>query len=207
MSGRQAAAKLGHLDPRTTIFLLCDVQEKFRLVMRNFSPMITNTQKLLDAGRILNVDLIASEQYPEKLGQIVPELNITHAIGIYPKLTFSMATDNDSLNRGLLLDAIKQRQHIRSIVLFGLEAHVCVEQTAMDLLGLNYVVHVVADCTISRNEDDRRLAFERLRQIGCFINTSESVIFKLMKSKEHNSFNDVRKLVAQPSADTGLAKL
>lgn len=201
------SARLGFLDPKTTLFLLCDIQEKFRAVMKNFGPMLQNTQKLLQAGRYLNVDLIASEQYPEKLGRIVPELNIAHALGVYPKLTFSMAAQNDSLNDGNLLQAIRQRSNIQSIVLFGLEAHVCVEQTAMDLVHLNYTVHVVADCTISRSEEDRRLAFERLRQIGCIINTSESVIFKLMKCKEHPAFNDVRKLVTIPSSDTGLAKL
>lgn len=207
MAGRQATAALGYLDPKTTLFLLCDVQEKFRLVMRNFSPMLRNAQKLLEAGRILNVDLIASEQYPEKLGRTVTELSIGHAVGVFPKLTFSMAAEVDSLNNGRLLDAIKKRSSVKSIVLFGLEAHVCVEQTAMDLVAMDYVVHVVADCTISRNEEDRRLAFERLKQIGCFLNTSESVIFKLMKSKEHAAFNDVRKLVTLTSADTSLAKL
>lgn len=175
--------------------------------MRNFSPMLRNARKLLLAGRLLQIDLIASEQYPEKLGHTVSELNTTHAIGIFPKLTFSMVAENDALNGGQLLKAIRQREHIRSIVLFGLETHVCVEQTAMDLLAYDYDVHIVADCTISRTEEDRRMAFERLRQIGCFVTTSESVIFKLMRTKEHPAFNEIRKLVAEASAETGLAKM
>lgn len=83
----------------------------------------------------------------------------------------------------------------------------CIEQTAIDLRAQDFDVHVVADCSLSRNHDDRRLAFERLRQIGCFVTTSENVIFKLLRSKDNPAFNEVRKLVTQPSADTGLAKL
>jgi len=205
--------RFGYLDPKTTLFLLCDVQDKHRAALSNFEPMLLNTQKLLNAGRILNVDLIAAEQHPDMLCRISSklktssELNIVHAVGVYPKLAFSMAAQHDELNGGGLLLAIRQRINIQSIVLFGLEAHICVEQTAMDLLNLDYEVHVVADCTISRSEEDRRLAFERLRQIGCFVNTSESVIFKLLKSKDNPAFAEVRALVAEISSDTGLAKL
>lgn len=94
---------------------------------------------------------------------------------------------------------------LESIVLFGLETHICVEQTAMDFRNLGYEVHVVADCSMSRSMEDRVLAFERLKQIGCFVTTSESVIFKLMKDKNHGKFNDLRKLIATVSFDTELS--
>lgn len=68
-------------------------------------------------------------------------------------------------------------------------------------------VHVVADCCSSRSEEDRLLALKRLQQIGCFVTTSESVIFKLMRDKNHPKFDEVRKLVTGTSVDTGLAKL
>lgn len=77
----------------------------------------------------------------------------------------------------------------------------------MDLRELNVDVHIVADCSLSRSPDDRRFAFDRMRQIGCFLTTSENVIFKLLRTKDNPCFNDVRKLVTQSSADTGLAKL
>lgn len=75
----------------------------------------------------------------------------------------------------------------------------------MDLRSLGYDVHVVADCSMARSLEDRHLAFERMRQIGCFVTTSESVIFKLMKDKNHESFNTVRKFVMNTSVETGLA--
>lgn len=77
----------------------------------------------------------------------------------------------------------------------------------MDLRDLNIDVHVVADCSLSRSADDRRFAFDRLQQIGCFLTTSENVIFKLLRSKDNPCFNEVRKLVTKSSVDTGLSKL
>lgn len=77
----------------------------------------------------------------------------------------------------------------------------------MDLRALGIDVHVVADCSVSRSPEDRHFALERLRQIGCFVTTSENVIFKLLRTKENPCFNVVRKLITEISVDTGLAKL
>lgn len=102
-------------------------------------------------------------------------------------------------------EEIKKLPNIDSIVLFGIESHICVEQTALELLATDkYAVHIVADCVLSRSHEDRMLALERLRSCGCIITTSENVMFKLMKDKEHPKFNDVRKLVTEPSCPTGL---
>lgn len=68
-------------------------------------------------------------------------------------------------------------------------------------------VHVVADCSMSRSDEDRHLAFQRMQQIGCFLTTSENVIFKLLKGKDHPKFKEIQKLVGKISEDTGLAKL
>lgn len=78
------------------------------------------------------------------------------------------------------------------------------EQTALDLVKLGYSVHVAADCSMSRSQEDRMLAMERLRDIGCFISTSENIIFKLIRDKNNPIFDKVRKLVIQKSEETGL---
>lgn len=77
----------------------------------------------------------------------------------------------------------------------------------MDMKLDGYEVHIPADCAMSRSQDDRMCALQRLREIGCHVTTSESIIFKLMKDKNHAKFNDVRKLVTHPTEDTGLSKL
>jgi nicotinamidase-related amidase len=138
-----------------------------------------------------------TEQNPAKLGKTIKELDISNA-SVFEKTKFSMCIE----------EADKYLQNfpqINSIVLFGLEAHICVEQTTLDLLASEeYTVHVVADCTLSRSQEDRLLAFERMKNAGAIITTSENVIFKLMKDKNHPKFNEVRKLVTDPSSPTGL---
>lgn len=80
----------------------------------------------------------------------------------------------------------------------------CVEQTAFELINKEINVWLVADCCASRLEQDRNLALERLRSIGCNITTSESVIFNLMQDKNHESFKEIAKLVKKVSADVKL---
>lgn len=75
----------------------------------------------------------------------------------------------------------------------------------MDLVKLGYNVHIAADCAMSRSLEDRKLALQRLKEMGCTVSTSENIIFKLMKDKNHPAFNEVRKLVMEMSVDTKLA--
>lgn len=157
----------------------------------------------LQAGKILDIPLIVTEHYPEKLGRIVKEVDISHAKAVFSKTLFSMITPEV---QSKILE-LSQQKPIESVVLFGLEAHICLEQSALDLLAQGYNVHVVANCSVSRSQEDRVLGFQRLRQIGCFITTSENVIFKLLRDKNHPKFNEVRKLVNEVAADTELAKL
>ncbi|XP_053698355.1 isochorismatase domain-containing protein 1 [Sabethes cyaneus] len=194
--------KLGFLEAKKTLFLLCDLQEMFRPGMKIFDPVVKNANKLVQAGKLLDIPLIVTEHYPEKLGHIVKELDISHAKGVFPKTLFSMMIPEVQTKMTELFGA-----DLETVVLFGLESHICLEQTAMDLLKSGLTVHVAADCSVSRTQEDRKLALERLQQIGCFVTTSENVIFKLMKDKKHPAFDKVRHLVREPSADTGLSKL
>lgn len=171
--------------------------------MPMFDKMVNNSKKLVLASKYLDVPLIVSEHYPEKLGPIVPDLDVSHAAFKYPKTLFSMATPE-------MRAAIKKLfpdSSLESVVLFGVESHICLEQSAMDMKSDGYEVHIAADCAQSRSQDDRFCALQRLREIGCHITTSESILFKLMKDKNHPKFNDVRKLVTHPVEETGLSKL
>lgn len=134
-----------------------------------------------------------TEQNPEKLGKTLPEFDLQHAAGIFPKTKFSMAIPE-------VMNYLKSSNEIDSVVLMGLESHICVEQTAMDILSMEkYAVHIVADCVLSRTEHDREFALKRLDKMGCHVTTSENCIFKLIRDKNHPKFNDIRKLVAEPS--------
>lgn len=194
--------KYGFLPAKRTVFFLCDLQEKFRSVVLYFDEIVQTATKLLQASKLLDLPLIVTEQYAKGLGNTVSELDISHAKGVYNKTKFSMlipdvAKQLDSLCEG----------NVQCVVLFGIETHVCVEQTAAELCALGIQVHVVADACTSRSQEDRLLALSRLQQMGCFVTTSESVLFKLLGDKEHPKFADIRQLVQKPSPSTGLAKM
>ncbi|KAK7788883.1 hypothetical protein R5R35_013449 [Gryllus longicercus] len=194
--------KYGLLPQKGTAFFLCDLQEKFRPAMLHFDQIVEVSNKLVQTSRILGVPLVVTEQNPNGLGRTVSELDVKHAVGVYPKTRFSMLTPEVSS----LIDALCGG-HLQCVVLFGVEAHVCVEQTAAELTARGLQVHVVADACTSRSQEDRLLAFQRLKQIGCFITTSETVIFKLLGDKEHPHFADIRPLIKTTSPNTGLATL
>uniref|UniRef100_A0A1I8P2X6 Isochorismatase domain-containing protein 1 n=1 Tax=Stomoxys calcitrans TaxID=35570 RepID=A0A1I8P2X6_STOCA len=197
-----SARRLTHLNPQKTLFLLCDVQEKFRPAMPLFDKLLENAKRLTTAGKILNVPLLVTEQNPEKLGKTVQELDISHAKANVGKTRFSMMVPEIEKQMQSLFDGGKPTD----VVLYGIESHVCVEQTAIDLLERNINVFLVADCVASRVNQDRDLAIERLRSAGCVITTSESVIYNLLRDKNHPKFNDLRKLLLAKSADMQLTK-
>ncbi|KAH8234382.1 hypothetical protein KR038_008764 [Drosophila bunnanda] len=195
------ALRRNHLDPKKTLFLLCDIQEKFRLGMPLFDNMVKNADKLTKAGKALDVPLIVTEHYPKGLGQTVAQLDVSHAKLVSDKTLFSMFTPEV---KAVIKDIFNDKP--KDVVLYGLETHICMEQTAIDLLEENINVYIVADCCSSRLNQDRDLALDRLRQAGCVITTSESVIFDLVRDAKNVKFDAIRKLVSQPSLDMELKR-
>lgn len=194
--------KYGFLPAKRTVFFLCDLQEKFRSVVLYFDEIVQTAGKLLQASKLLDIPLVVTEQYAKGLGNTVSELDIAHAKGVYNKTKFSMLIPDVTKHLDSLCEG-----NVQCVVLFGIETHVCVEQTAAELCALGIQVHVVADACTSRSQEDRMLALSRLQQMGCFVTTSESVLFKLLGDKEHPKFADIRQLVQKPSPLTGLAKI
>ncbi|KAI8486883.1 Isochorismatase domain-containing protein 1 [Branchiostoma belcheri] len=101
-------------------------------------------------------------------------------------------------------EVLKSMPVVRSVVLFGIEAHVCVQQTALDLLARGVEVHVIADATSSRSQMDRVYAFDRLRQAGAVITTSESTLLQLVADKNHPKFKEIQGLIKVSAPDSGL---
>ncbi|XP_046398379.1 isochorismatase domain-containing protein 1-like [Ischnura elegans] len=198
-SSATAAVNNGAINGKNTAFFLCDVQEKFRPAMLYFKEIVEVSSKLVQASRILSVPLIVTEQNPDGLGKTVQELNIGHAHKVFSKTKFSMITPEVLKEMRFLCSGA-----LECVVLFGLEAHVCIEQTAIELRSQGIQVHIVADATTSRSQEDRLLAFERMRQSGCFISTCESVLFKLLGDKNHPKFHEMRPFFKTTSPNTGL---
>lgn len=183
-----------------SVLLICDVQERFAKAMFEFDKIVKNSSKLIKALKILDVPMIVSEQNPKALGKTIPEFDISAAKGPFAKTQFSMCTPEIREE----LSKICCGQKPNSIILIGLETHVCVENTAIDLRQSGYEVHTVADCCASRTQEDRLLALQRMRDIGCHITTSENVIFKLLRDANHKKFKEIQALIKTPTEPTGL---
>ncbi|CAL1680738.1 unnamed protein product [Lasius platythorax] len=196
------AAKAVIKQGKTALFI-CDVQEKFAKAIYEFDKIVQNSTKLINALKLLNVPMLVSEQNPNSLGKTIPEFDISGAKGPFAKTQFSMCTPEISKE----LETICSGEKPDSIILIGIETHVCVENTAIDLRQSGYEVHTVADCCSSRTQEDRLLALERMRDIGCHITTSENVLFKVLRDANHEQFKNVLALIKTPTLYTGLVSI
>lgn len=188
--------KLGALEAKKTAFLLCDIQETFRPHVKHFGEVVKVANKMVTAAKHFQIPVYISEQYPKGLGHTTKDIKTDDAALVYEKTSFSMYTPE--LKEKLAKDV----PGLSSVVLFGIEAHVCIEQTVIDLLKEDIVVHLLADGVSSRSLMDRGLALQRMRALGCFVTTSESVLFKLLKDKNHPVFKHISKLNKTPTVDT-----
>ncbi|XP_048874651.1 isochorismatase domain-containing protein 1 [Brienomyrus brachyistius] len=188
---------LGNLSPSTTVFFCCDMQERFRPAIKYFGDIISVGQRLLQGARILGIPVIVSEQYPKGLGSTVQELDLTGAKLVFPKTKFSMVLPEVEA-------VLAEIPGLRSVVLFGVETHVCIQQTALDLIGRGLEVHIIADSTSSRSMMDRMFALERLARTGIIITTSESVLLQLVSDKEHPKFKEIQTLIKASAPESGL---
>ncbi|XP_013136623.1 PREDICTED: isochorismatase domain-containing protein 1-like isoform X2 [Papilio polytes] len=187
--------KLGALEAQKTAFLLCDIQETFRPHIKHFGEVVKVANKMVAAAKVFNIPLYVSEQYPKGLGPTTKDINISEAALVYEKTKFSMYTPE--LQEKLKKDI----PNLNSVVLFGIEAHVCIEQTVIDLLSEDINVHILADGVSSRSLMDRGLALQRFQSIGCFVGTSENVLFKLLRDKNSPAFKQISKLSLKPTPD------
>lgn len=149
--------------------VLIDVQEKLTPHVQNFTPLIERCDWLLKLARELQVATVITEQYPSGLGSTVAPLN-QFGDGL-PKIHFSCWRD-DHIRQQL------QQLNKKQLVLCGIETHVCVLQTALDLCEANYEVFVVVDAVSSRKELDYRYGLKRIKQAGGILVTSEMVFFE-----------------------------
>uniref|UniRef100_UPI00358FC1EE isochorismatase domain-containing protein 1 isoform X5 n=1 Tax=Myxine glutinosa TaxID=7769 RepID=UPI00358FC1EE len=141
------------LESGSTMFFCCDMQERFRPVVKHFADITAVAQRLLRGAAVLGIPVVATEQYPKGLGSTVEELDLGSARMVLPKTQFSMLLPD-------VLTLLQNSPNISSIVLFGLETHVCIQQTTLDLLSCGYVVYIVADASSSRSATDRHLALQ-----------------------------------------------
>lgn len=174
------------LNAEGAVLLLIDLQERLVPAIHDNETVVARAVRLAEAARLLDVPVYATEQYPAGLGPTVAPLT-AYPSAVLPKTTFSAA--NDPGLSGVLPDRPSE------IVLAGVEAHVCVLQTALGLLGSGHRVILAADAIGSRNPADQAVAIDRARQHGAEIVTSEMVLFEWLRDAKHPKFREVQKLL------------
>ena len=168
------------------VLLLIDLQERLMPVIGGHEVVVARAVRLAEAATLLDVPVRATEQNPAGLGPTVPAL-AAYPQAVLAKTTFSAAGDPGF---PALLPAGSG-----DIVVAGCEAHVCVLQTVLDLLGAGRRVVLAADATGSRDPADKAVAVERARQHGAEIVTSEMVLFEWLRDARHPKFREVHKLL------------
>jgi nicotinamidase-related amidase len=176
------------LDPGATALLVVDVQERFRTVIPEFGSMAAACARLVKAFRLLGLPVLVTEQYPKGLGRTVPEVLEPLGEAAIPEKTAFSSFGCAGLPERLKATAA------RSILVCGIEAQVCVNQTVHDLLAAGYRVQVAVDAVQSRHAGDREVALRKMERSGAVLTVSEMAAFELMVDAKHPRFKEVQAL-------------
>ncbi|KAL1889812.1 hypothetical protein Sste5346_008670 [Sporothrix stenoceras] len=199
--------------PNSAVFV-CDIQEKFRKAIHEFDKVILTSRKVLRAAAILDVPVVVTTQNRARLGDTVPELSSLYSAD-------SAAQSGADKKAKLIVDADKTvfsmwtpevqaafasaPTPFSSVVIIGIESHICVTQTALDLLAAGYKVYILADGVSSSNAEEVPIAMARLRAAGATVTTSEGWMYETMGDAGIPAFRQIVGLVKDTSADTKLA--
>lgn len=170
-----------------SLALLVDVQEKLYPHMENKEMLSQKIFTLLKGIAALEVPLVAARQYPQGLGDTINLLR-PHVTDCYDKISFSCC-GNDKL-----LDKL-QKSGRKYVIIAGIEAHICVLQTVIDLKTLGYLPVVVTDAVSSRKHHDYEIALRRMEYEGAILTTVESILFELCRQAETEVFKTISRLV------------
>jgi len=197
--GRRA---LGKVDIASTAFFVCDVQDRFRNVIHEMGSVISTSSFMVSVATTLDIPVIATEQYPKALLHTCEEVGMASAVAssggrsaVFEKTLFSMCTPEVKEHVAKL--------GVKAVAIVGLETHVCVQQTCLDLLEDGFDVHIVVDGVSSQRAVDRSVALDRMRAAGAHLTTAESIVFMLMKDSKAPNFRAVSSLVKSRGKDPG----
>ena len=177
------------LDKNDVVLVFVDIQERLAAVMADRQRVVDNCLHLIEVAKLLDIPVLLNEQYPKGLGPTVNE--IREAVQPYEpleKLTFSCCRG------GSFLEALETSGR-KKVILAGMETHVCVLQTVIDLLKAGYPVQVVKDATCSRTQDNFTTATEFLRDAGAVITCTETVLFQLLEKAGTDEFKAISKRI------------
>lgn len=177
------------LTPENTCLIVVDIQEKLLHVMDSSARVVQNTAVLIQIARTLNIPILWCQQYPKALGPTVEELSsLLDGQTPIDKFSFSCAGDEQFQRR---IDELKPQ----TAILCGIESHVCVFQTALDLIQKGLYVHVIGDAVSSRTPENCQVGIDRMKSAGAVISSTEMLLFELLRTAKHDKFKELAKLI------------
>jgi nicotinamidase-related amidase len=165
--------------------VVVDVQEAFRPAVLDFDEVVANARRLVEGARVLGVPVTVTEQYPKGLGHTVPELaEALDGVAPIEKVCFSAAR----------ADGFDTEGRDQALVC-GIESHVCVSQTAHDLIERGLEVHVARDAVTSRTAENREVGLHKMETAGAIVTSVETALFELVGAAGSEEFKQVQRLV------------
>lgn len=173
-----------------TMALIIDFQERLIPVIDRQEELLHNTEILIKGLQILDIPMLVTQQYTKGIGMTVPALADLFGEGFAyeDKVAFSSAQDES------ILQKIKATGR-KNILVCGIEAHICVLQTVIDLLTMDYKVILVEDCVGSRKEENRQIGIKRAIQEGALSTSYESILFELTRVAKTDRFKEISRLI------------
>ena len=179
------------ITPKETLLLIIDVQGRLAQSVVQSATLEANLSKLVRACSILDVPVLLTEQYPKGLGTTIESLKeLLPGNVAVEKLAFSCCGTPEFMRR---LRSFNRND----ILVAGIEAHVCVYQTAVDLVEFGYNVHLVTDCVSSRTEENRRIGIHCIEKAGASLTSTEMAVFELLRLAEGERFKAISKIVKE----------
>ena len=178
------------LDPAHTALAIVDMQESFRPHISDFAETAARIALVAHAAQPLNVPVIVTEQYPKGLGHTASEIQAVLPPGtrVIEKTAFSSCGAQ-------AFEAELEGARAVHVLVCGIEAHICVNQTTHDLLARGFKVHLLTDCVSSRAEHNRQTGLRKMFRAGALPSSTELALFELMRDARHEQFKAIQRLI------------
>ncbi len=170
--------------------VIIDMQESFRDAISDFAEVSAHCALVAHAAQLLGVPVVVTEQYPKGLGRTAGEIRavLPEALEPVEKTAFSSCGAQAFVAH---LDSTAARQ----VLVCGIEAHICVNQTTHDLLARGFQVHLLTDCITARSEQNRRAGLDKMCRSGALPSSTEMALFELMRDARHKQFKAIQRLI------------
>ena len=177
------------LTKENTVLVIVDVQEKLLPYVTGKDEVVSNIQMLIKFANIMGIPIILTEHYPRGLGTTVPEIKeVLKDYGPIEKVIFSCCGPPE------FLEKLKELG-VKTLMIAGIESHICVQQTSLDALHAGYAVHVISDAISSRTMWNLSVGIEKMRQFGAVISSTEMAMYEIMERADTPEFKEVLKFV------------